>query len=238
MIVMALSACNQESKQQLPDQGATSQQVAAVQEKSYAVGAQFGHFAQEYLKSQAELGWPLDQATIVAAFKDAVGGNSKMEPEAAAQLVAQMRLQAQKELAERSRAKVLADNTNFLTENAKKNGVMATASGLQYEVLQAAQGPSPKTTDTVKVNYEGRLIDGTVFDSSYKRMEPAQFLLNQVIKGWTEGLQLMNVGSKFRFTIPAQLAYGPRGALNGRIPGNATLIFDVELLDIQQATDK
>lgn len=124
-----------------------------------------------------------------------------------------------------------AEGEAFLKENATKEGVVTTESGLQYKVERMGDGAKPAATDKVKVNYEGRLIDGTVFDSSYKRNEPAEFGLNQVIKGWTDGIQLMPVGSKFTFYIPYQLGYGERGA-GQDIPPYATLIFDVELLDI------
>ena len=124
------------------------------------------------------------------------------------------------------------EGEKFLTENGKRAGVKTTASGLQYEVLEASLGQKPKASDTVKVHYEGTLIDGTVFDSSYRRGEPISFPLNGVIKGWTEGLQLMPVGSKFKFFIPYQLAYGERGA-GGSIPPYAALIFTVELLGIE-----
>ena len=119
----------------------------------------------------------------------------------------------------------------FLAENGKKAGVTTTKSGLQYEVLQEGTGRSPKATDTVRCHYEGRLIDGTVFDSSYQRGEPADFGLNQVIAGWTEGVQLMKEGAKFRFTIPYMLAYGEGGA-GASIPPYATLVFDVELIKV------
>ena len=128
--------------------------------------------------------------------------------------------------------KAKEEGEKFLAENAKRAGVKTTASGLQYEVLDATLGQKPKATDTVKVHYEGTLIDGTVFDSSYKRGESISFPLNGVIKGWTEGLQLMSVGSKYKFFIPYQLAYGERGA-GGSIPPYATLIFTVELLGIE-----
>lgn len=120
----------------------------------------------------------------------------------------------------------------FLAENAKREGVIVTASGLQYEVLTAAEGKKPKATDKVKVHYEGTLIDGTVFDSSYRRGEAISFGLNQVIAGWTEGVQLMSVGAKYKFFIPYNLAYGERGA-GAQIPPYAALIFTVELLGIE-----
>jgi len=122
---------------------------------------------------------------------------------------------------------------DFLEKNSQKAGVTTTASGLQYEVLSQGNGPKPAGNDTVKVNYKGTLIDGTEFDSSYTRGQPIEFPLNGVIRGWTEGLQLMNVGSKYRLFIPSALGYGAEGA-GSQIPPNSTLIFEVELLDIVQ----
>ena len=127
---------------------------------------------------------------------------------------------------------VKEDGEKFLTENALKEGVKVTESGLQYEVLKMGKGKKPSATDKVKVHYHGTLIDGTVFDSSVERGEPTSFGLNQVIKGWTEGLQLMPVGSKFRFYIPQELGYGAQAA--GSIPPYSTLIFEVELLGIEK----
>ncbi|MCQ2258216.1 MAG: FKBP-type peptidyl-prolyl cis-trans isomerase [Bacteroidaceae bacterium] len=123
------------------------------------------------------------------------------------------------------------EGEKFLAENAKKEGITVTKSGLQYEVITEGTGKKPKASDTVRCHYEGRLIDGTVFDSSYKRNEPADFGLQQVIAGWTEGVQLMSEGSKFRFYIPYMLAYGEGGA-GGMIPPFAALIFDVELIKV------
>ena len=123
------------------------------------------------------------------------------------------------------------DGEAFLAANKKKDGVKATESGLQYEVIKEGKGAKPKATDTVKVHYHGTLIDGTVFDSSVEREEPAQFPVNRVIKGWTEALQLMQVGDKYRLVIPSDLAYGESGA-GGDIGPNAVLVFEVELLDI------
>ena len=119
----------------------------------------------------------------------------------------------------------------FLAANKKKEGVKTTDSGLQYEVLEEGDGKSPKPTDTVKVHYHGTLIDGTVFDSSVERKEPVEFPVNRVIEGWTEALQLMQVGDKYRLVIPSDLAYGERGA-GGDIGPNSVLVFEVELLDI------
>jgi FKBP-type peptidyl-prolyl cis-trans isomerase FkpA len=128
------------------------------------------------------------------------------------------------------------EGTDFIAANKSKSGVKTTASGLQYMVEKEGTGAKPKATDTVKVNYLGTKIDGTKFDSSYDRNQPATFPLNGVIKGWTEGMQLMSVGSKYKFFIPADLAYGENGP--GPIGPNATLIFEVELLDIEKPSDK
>lgn len=127
--------------------------------------------------------------------------------------------------------KAIAAGKAYLDANAKKQGVTVTKSGLQYEVLQEGTGRSPKATDTVRCHYEGRLLDGSVFDSSYRRGTPADFGLGQVIPGWTEGVQLMKEGAKFRFTIPYLLAYGEQGA-GSSIPPFSTLVFDVELIKV------
>jgi FKBP-type peptidyl-prolyl cis-trans isomerase FklB len=133
----------------------------------------------------------------------------------------------EKEQAEENIAKGKA----YLEENGKREGVITTKSGLQYEVLTEGTGKSPKATDKVRCHYEGRLTDGSVFDSSYQRGEPAEFGLNQVIAGWTEGVQLMKEGAKYRFHIPYLLGYGERGA-GASIPPYATLVFDVELIKV------
>jgi len=129
-------------------------------------------------------------------------------------------------------AAVRTADLKFLADHAKKPGVTTTASGLQYEVIRQGSGPKPAAGDTVLVHYEGKLLDGTVFDSSYQRGQPAAFPLNQVIPGWTEGVQLMPVGSKFHFVVPPGLAYGSAGA-GGVIPPGAVLEFDVELLAVK-----
>jgi FKBP-type peptidyl-prolyl cis-trans isomerase len=121
----------------------------------------------------------------------------------------------------------------YLKENAKKEGVKTTASGLQYKITKEGEGKSPKATDTVVVHYKGTLLDGTEFDSSYKRNEPAEFPLNRVIPGWTEGLQLLKEGGKATLTIPSDLAYGKQGTPGGPIGPDETLIFEVELIKVK-----
>ena len=129
--------------------------------------------------------------------------------------------------------KAIAEGKVFLEANGKREGVTTTKSGLQYEVLTPGKGErSPKATDTVVCHYEGRLVSGKVFDSSYERNQPAEFGLNQVIPGWTEGLQLMSEGAKFRFYIPYLLGYGEQGA-GPSIPPYSTLVFDVELISVK-----
>jgi len=138
--------------------------------------------------------------------------------------------QKQKEAAEKNKT----EGAKFLEENKKKEGVKTTASGLQYKVVKDGSGAQPKATDTVTVNYRGTLINGTEFDSSYKRGQPATFPVNGVIKGWTEALQLMKVGSKYQLFIPSDLAYGER-SVSPDLAANSTLIFEVELMDAKPA---
>ena len=190
---------------------------------SYALGLSMG---QNLMGSGVT---SLDYADLAAGIKDVL---EKNQPQISYQEAQQVLGQFFQELEAKIAGAAKADGEKFLAENAKREGVQVTASGLQYEVLEATIGQKPKATDTVKVHYEGTLIDGTVFDSSYKRGESISFPLNGVIKGWTEGLQLMSVGSKYKFFIPYQLAYGERGA-GQQIPPYAALIFTVELLGIE-----
>ena len=169
------------------------------------------------------------------AIKDVINGNELKVPHKDAQTIVQEYFRQQEERINAIRAEqgkaAKAEGEKFLAENGKKEGVVTLKSGLQYEVLREGNGKKPKATDQVKCHYEGTLINGQVFESSYKRNEPAVFPLNQVIPGWTEGLQLMQEGAKYRFYIPYILAYGESGA-GGSIPPFATLIFDVELLEV------
>ena len=197
---------------------------------SYALGLNIG----QQLKEMGLKG-TLVAADFAAAVNDMVQGNKlQMDVAEVNQVLGTFFNELEKKQAAEAAEKgktAKADGEKFLAENAKKAGVTVTKSGLQYEVLSEGSGKHPKATDTVRCHYHGTLIDGTVFDSSYQRGEPCEFGLNQVIAGWTEGVQLMKEGAKYRFYIPYQLAYGERGA-GASIPPCAALIFDVELLKV------
>lgn len=179
----------------------------------------------------------LNPDAIVAGIRDGLTG---AKPQLTDAEIQQVMAQFSKDMNEKKSAtdkaagdKNKAEGAKFLADNKSKPDVKTTSSGLQYKVLKEGSGPSPKATDTVVVNYRGTLLDGTEFDSSYRRGQPASFPLNQVIKGWTEGVQLMKKGAKYQFFVPSELAYGERSA--GEIGPNSTLIFEVELLDVQPA---
>ncbi|MBR5697900.1 MAG: FKBP-type peptidyl-prolyl cis-trans isomerase [Prevotella sp.] len=169
------------------------------------------------------------------AIKDVIAGSKLAIDNREAQQIVQEFFQAQEKkqraaAAEKHKA-LKAEGEQYLAENAKKPGVVTLPSGLQYQVLREGNGKKPKATDSVRCHYEGMLVDGTLFDSSIQRGEPATFPLNGVIAGWTEGLQLMQEGAKYRFFIPYHLGYGERGA-GGSIPPFAALVFDVELIEV------
>jgi FKBP-type peptidyl-prolyl cis-trans isomerase len=189
---------------------------------SYAVGMSVGRRLK-----QDDL--DVDPAIVLRAMKDALGGNKPLLTDADAQ-AAITAMQTEKRTALSAANKTAGEA--FLAANKKKDGVVTTASGLQYKILKAGDGPKPTAKDTVVCNYRGTLLNDTEFDSSYKRGQPLTVPVTGVIKGWTEALQLMPVGSKWQLFIPGDLAYGERGA-RGTIGPNATLIFEVELLSIQ-----
>ena len=189
---------------------------------SYALGMVIGHNLKSMNVGQ------ISSADFAQAVADILDGKQPAMADAEAQQLVQKHLQ---ECQENQGKAVREAGEAFLAENAKKDGVVVLPSGLQYTVLREGTLRKPKATDSVECHYEGRLIDGTVFDSSYKRGQSATFPLNGVIAGWTEGLQLMGEGSKFRFFIPYHLAYGERGA-GASIPPYAALVFDVELLEV------
>ncbi|MBF1600805.1 MAG: FKBP-type peptidyl-prolyl cis-trans isomerase [Prevotella sp.] len=170
------------------------------------------------------------------AIKDVISGSDLKVDNAEAQTLVQNFFQEQEAKQQAAAAEAgkaaKAAGEAFLAENGKKDGVVTLPSGLQYQVLKEGNGKKPSATDQVVCHYEGTLIDGTVFDSSYQRNQPATFGLNQVIPGWTEGVQLMQEGAKYRFFIPYKLAYGERGA-GAQIPPFAALVFDVELIEVK-----
>jgi FKBP-type peptidyl-prolyl cis-trans isomerase FklB len=175
----------------------------------------------------------LNMASLIQGVSDALNGQLQMSEEEIMNAIQAFSM-AQQEKVNAAQAEAAQAGVRFLEDNGQRPEVTVTASGLQYEVLEEGEAGanSPSASDTVTVHYHGTLIDGTVFDSSVERNQPATFGLNQVISGWTEGVQLMKVGDKYRFYIPPELAYGEAGA-GGIIGPNATLIFDVELLEIQ-----
>lgn len=196
---------------------------------SYAMGIGIGMQLKQMGASEMNID------DFAAAIKDVLAGHELKVPSHQAQQLVQDYFMAQEKKLNEQRAaqgKIAKEaGEKYLAENAKKDGVVTLPSGLQYQVLKEGDGKKPSAKDTVRCHYEGFLIDGTVFDSSVQRGEPAEFGLQQVIAGWTEGLQLMQEGAKYRFFIPYRLGYGESGAA-GTIPPFATLIFDVELIKV------
>jgi FKBP-type peptidyl-prolyl cis-trans isomerase len=188
---------------------------------SYALGMEFG-------RNLREAGFEISYDDFMQGFKDTYEGRTpRLTSEDANMKIQSAYLAAM----EKQSADLKQAELDFLTENAKKEGVITTASGLQYEVIGEGTGERPQAVDTVQVNYEGTLINGQMFDSSYQRGEPAEFPLNGVFPGWSEGLQLMTEGSNYRLYIPSELAYGLQG-VPGVIPPYSALIFNVELISI------
>jgi len=196
---------------------------------SYALGMSIAH----NMMGQGVEGLQLDD--FCAAIKDSFNGSKPaVSLEEAGELLGAYFQKLESKMQEKAQAEAAIYKTEgevFLAQNAKKEGVKVLASGLQYKVLTQGKGKKPKATDKVRCHYEGTLVDGSKFDSSYDRNEPAVFGLNQVIAGWTEGLQLMSEGSKYELYIPYQLGYGAQGA-HGAIPPYAALVFTVELLEV------
>jgi len=223
LAVTAILACsaNAQTKMELKD---------LKQKASYAIGADI---ASNMKRQEIDV----DPKAITAGITDAFANGKMLLTEAEMkEVIAQFQTELRTKMESKQKSEGgnnLKAGQDYLAANGKKEGVKTTASGLQYKVLTAGKGTKfPKATDTVKVHYHGTLIDGSVFDSSVERGEPISFPLNGVIKGWTEGLQLMKEGDKFQFTIPSDLAYGERGP-GGKIGANSTLIFDVELIAVE-----
>ena len=200
---------------------------------AYAIGVSFAQYLSQTLDKPSEIGITLNKDMVLKGISDVFAGKPDLDEaqtraalEGLDKRVAEtMQKQSVEKSAENQKA-----GDDFRAEFAKQDGVKTTESGLMYQVLTPAEGEKPNDTDTVEVHYKGTLIDGTQFDSSYDRNETATFPLNRVIPGWTEGVQLMPVGSKFKFVIPPELAYGAQDTPT--IPANSTLVFDVELIKI------
>jgi FKBP-type peptidyl-prolyl cis-trans isomerase FklB len=225
-----LSACNQEAaeveneiKEKVEEK--TPKALSDMDRFSYA----FGMLVGANLKASGMNPEDINQEELLRGLKASLGtGKADMDMQAAQALINNTIQQKEKE----SKSKNMDAGQAFLAENKKRTGVKTTGTGLQYEVLKEGNGPKPTLQDKVKVHYHGTLIDGTIFDSSIDRDKPISFQLSGVIQGWQEGLQLMAVGSKYKFYIPSNLGYGTKAA--GKIPANSTLIFEVELLGINE----
>ncbi|MFM2486678.1 FKBP-type peptidyl-prolyl cis-trans isomerase [Celerinatantimonas yamalensis] len=204
------------------------------QKQAYVLGASMSRYVDQVLKQQEKLGLKLERSYVIAGMQDGLTDKiqlSDKQMQSTLQGLKKQLIKLSEAKAEKAAAKNKADGEKFLVDNAKKAGVKTTKSGLEYKVLKKGSGPRPSADDIVTVNYKGTLVNGTEFDSSYKRGKPVTFKLDQVIPGWTEGVQLMHEGAKYAFYIPAKLAYGSQA--NGQIPADSTLIFDVELLKVK-----
>lgn len=230
-LAVLMSACSNQAtgqKEHTVDLKSTRDSV------SYGIGTDVGHNLQMNLKQSG-----LDSLNMDAMFngmRDAMDSTERISTDKVKSIVQAYMMEAQKTMMGKQQAQAdaeLAAGHAFLEENGKKPGVTTTASGLQYEVLQMGKGPKPTATDTVSVNYKGTLLNGKQFDSSYDRGQPAEFPVGGVIPGWTEALQLMPEGSRWKLYIPSELAYGAQGA-GADIPGNSTLVFEVELLKVKK----
>lgn len=233
-----IAACNQPS-------GDTEKEVAINLDDqdtkvAYAIGVSSGQSMAQNLASLDGTGINIEKDVLVKAFADGINDSSELDDEALKTVMNDFRervntaMQEKRKVEQVAQAKVADENkakgAAYLEANKAKVGVTTLESGLQYTVVTAGAGKSPGPTDRVKVHYKGTLIDGTPFDSSYDRGQPATFGVSQVIKGWTEGLQLMKEGAKWQLSIPSELAYGPTS--RPKIPGNSVLLFDVELLEV------
>ena len=230
-VVMLAAGCNNNASAPTPEMKLDNDE----QKAAYALGASVGSFASQTLKQQDELGIKLDRELVKRGFIDALDEQVKLTDEELGSILRSHEERLNTLFREKTEAKMAEtrkSGEDFLTENAKKDGIKVTESGLQYEVVKEGQGAKPTAADTVTVHYTGKLVDGTVFDSSKDRGQPATFPLANVIKGWTEGVALMSEGAEYRLYVPADLAYGNQDI--GTIPAGSVLIFDVELLSIEK----
>jgi len=231
LVVVAVPLIGAEDTPKATDEAAKAKFANDAEKFSYTIGARTG----QQLKQLADMGMEVSLEEYIHGVRDAMEGKDLALTDEAMQEVMksfqQEMMAKQQAKREKEGKENLTAGKDFLEANGKKDGVKVLPSGLQYKVLKEGTGDSPSLNDKVKAHYEGTLVDGTVFDSSYKRGEPATFALRGVIRGWTEALQLMQTGAKWQLFIPADLAYGDRGS-PPKIGSNATLIFEVELLEV------
>ncbi len=233
-VFMLAAGCKEDTPKSPEVQLNTDEQKAA-----YAIGASVGNFANQTLKQQDELGVVLDRALVKQGLIDALEASIRMTEEDIGSALRGHEARMNTVVKEKAEEKLTATKKageEFLAENAKNTAVKVTDSGLQYEVIKAGEGARPTAADTVTVHYTGTLIDGTKFDSSIDRNEPATFPLANVIKGWTEGVALMNEGAQYKLFIPAELGYGDQEV--GNIPAGSVLVFDVELISVEKKEDE
>ncbi|SDK10710.1 FKBP-type peptidyl-prolyl cis-trans isomerase FkpA [Ferrimonas sediminum] len=224
MISLAVAVCFSAS--------VVAKQEQTLNEESYAIGASLGKYLNGQIVTQKEFGLDVELEQIIQGFTDAVNGDLKLDNDALVDVLnarAKVLNEVKKERRDALVAEVAQASVDYLDENRAKQGVSVTESGLQYEVLVQGQGDKPAREDAVTVHYKGQLIDGTVFQDTHEAGEPKQVALINSIAGWEEGLQLMPIGSTYRFTIPAELAYGTEGM--GVIPGGAAVVFEIELIE-------
>ena len=208
-----------------------------LQKESYAVGASVGNYLSAQIDRQTKLGADIDMKLVITGFEDALQNKTQLKAD---DLIKVLNARAEKlnDLEEAAKAKIAKANAEkskaYLAENAKKKGVHVTKSGLQYEVVKEGKGDKARIEDVVTVNYVGKFIDGKVFESTYEKKEPGRFVMMSVIDGLSEGIAMMTPGSRYIFTIPANLAWGADGAGNGQIPPESAVIFDLELVKVDK----
>ncbi|RTE85710.1 MULTISPECIES: FKBP-type peptidyl-prolyl cis-trans isomerase [Gammaproteobacteria] len=234
-VALAIVGCGAPSEEE------TSTQVALetdADRQAYALGTVIGREMKSNMSYLTDAGIELNTEVMMMAIEDAMNDNQQLtdeEVDEQIQALVEISTQRAEEQAAQESESNLVAGQEFAAENAQREGVTVTESGLQYEVITEGSGAQPGPEDVVRVHYAGTLIDGTEFDSSYSRGEPLEFPLNRVIPGWSEGVQLMSEGAKYRFVIPSDLAYGSDARPGSPIPANSTLVFEVELLEVVEA---
>ena len=237
--VMLAAGCQQDEPKKADTKPAAEQSQGAVNFKSdddkaaYAIGVSFANYLSSSLEKPKEIGVELNKDIVLQGIEDTFAGKAGMKDDETRKVLQDLDKRVAEKMKKKQADEAAANQKkgdDYRAKFAKEDGVKTTKSGLMYKVLTPGKGASPKATDTVQVQYKGTLIDGTKFDSSYDRGEPATFPLNRVIPGWTEGVQLMKPGAKYEFVIPPQLAYGKQAT--PKIPADSTLVFEVELLKV------